>query len=287
MSWLDSSVPLPDRTPSLKRIDCRVIVDSVDCKGGCVWKEDRCLLHTPENFDIGSKQVNANRVLIFKLIEELIRFPVKREQLLKQDVSQYVKITQAFRSGNQYIVPENLPAWTELLRMEWNKKQEHKYLEEYSAIQAKPFIPDVPVISMNTQLINTYFGDGVTFVEEPSGSITKILEDKGIKRSFLKGLGQEFDAPIMDLEIARNIAKKLRLSIYQLLFEPDNPIADTPIIVKLGPNAVNINPFLLIVKLPDESVGYITQNSIAEIPYLSLPPKIKTEAKQSKVVLFK
>jgi hypothetical protein len=77
----------PTREPSLKRIDCRVSGES-QCKDRCVWKgeEDKCLLHVPTNFDVGSQQVPATRLLVRKLIEELVRFPNKRNELLKQDV---------------------------------------------------------------------------------------------------------------------------------------------------------------------------------------------------------
>ena len=131
LSWLDSTTPIRQRNPSLKRIDCRVSAES-ECKDRCVWKgdESRCLLHVPSAD--GSK---VTKLLIRKLIEELIRFPVKRHELLNQDVGQYVKISAPFRSGNQYIVSEDMPAWSEMLRMDWAKKEESRYLEEYLAIQ--------------------------------------------------------------------------------------------------------------------------------------------------------
>ena len=133
LSWLDSTTPIRQRNPSLKRIDCRVSGEA-DCKDRCVWKgdESRCLLHVPNGAS------SATKLLIRKLIEELIRFPVKRTELLKQGVGQYVKISAPFRSGNQYIVSEDLPAWSEMLRMDWAKKEEGRYLEEYSAIQPLP-----------------------------------------------------------------------------------------------------------------------------------------------------
>ena len=140
LSWLDSTTPIRQRNPSLKRIDCRVSAES-ECKDRCVWKgdESRCLLHVPSAD--GSK---VTKLLIRKLIEELIRFPVKRHELLNQDVGQYVKISAPFRSGNQYIVSEDMPAWSEMLRMDWAKKEESRYLEEYLAIQPLPTEPAAP-----------------------------------------------------------------------------------------------------------------------------------------------
>jgi hypothetical protein len=131
LGWLDSTTPIRQRNPSLKRIDCRVSAES-ECKDRCVWKgdESKCLLHVPS-----ADGSNVTKLLIRKLIEELIRFPVKRHELLNQNVGQYVKISAPFRSGNQYIVSEDMPAWSEMLRMDWAKKEEGRYLEEYVAIQ--------------------------------------------------------------------------------------------------------------------------------------------------------
>ena len=142
LSWLDSTTPMRQRNPSLKRIDCRVSAEA-ECKDRCVWKADesRCLLHVPS-----SDGSNVTKLLIRKLIEELIRFPVKRHELLNQDVGQYVKISAPFRSGNQYIVSEDLPAWSEMLRMDWAKKEESRYLEEYGAIQPQPISVDMPAL---------------------------------------------------------------------------------------------------------------------------------------------
>ena len=140
LSWLDSSTPIRQRKPSLKRIDCRVSAEP-QCKDRCVWKSEqsRCLLHTPNNESYGIPSTPITKLLIRKLIEELIRFPVKRRELLEQGVGQYVKISSPFRSENQYIVSEDMPAWSEMLRMEWTKKEDTHYLEEYSAIQ--PIVP--------------------------------------------------------------------------------------------------------------------------------------------------
>jgi hypothetical protein len=137
LGWLDSSTTRRQRKPSLKRIDCRVSAES-QCKDRCVWKgeESKCLLHVPSNYNNGSTP--ATKLLIRKLFEELIRFPAKRTELLKQGVGQYVKISAPFRSEDQYIVSEDMPAWSEMLRMDWAKKEEHHYLEEYGAIQPTP-----------------------------------------------------------------------------------------------------------------------------------------------------
>lgn len=280
--WLDSSASRPNRQPSLKRIDCRVVVEEGGCKDRCVWKGEanRCLLHTPQTFDLGVKQVSAIDLLINKLIEELIRFPHKRDELLGQRVSQYVKLSEAFRSGNQYIVPEDLPAWSELLRMEWTKKSESRYIEEYTAIEPLPFVAEDAVLTFSTKdipALATMFGPDFFFIEEGSGSITKIIEDMGIPGTDLEAIGQTADAPIVDLDIAKYIAQELKYSFYQLLYAPGNPAPEEPLSVKLQLNIKTTAPFLIIVKLPDERVGVISKSpdTIELIELSNLPPKVR------------
>ena len=302
-AWLDPSAHTPDRNPSLKRIDCRVIVEKEGCKGRCVWKEgagaaageaagesleqSHCLLHTPENVTVGSKEVSAVDLLIKKLIEELIRFPVKCTELLQQRVSQYVKLTSAFRSGDQYIVPEDLPAWSEILRMEWRKKQESRYFEEYAAIQPQEYEPEhiVPAFSTSSNPeLKALVGDNYFFIEEPSGSIGRIIEKQGLSEDYLESIGQDINTPIVDEETAKLIAKKLRLSIYQIIYEPGNPVPPQPIIVKLQLQAKQMPaPFLVLVQLPDERVGTITTSMdvLEPITYQKVPPNIR------KVVILK
>jgi hypothetical protein len=141
LSWLDSSIPQIDKKASLKRVDCRLLVKD-QCSNRCVWKSESesCLLHVPEKYDVGTNtQVNAKTLMVKKLIEELIRFPLKREELLKKRVSQYIKLNEAFLSGNEYILPENSVEWSELLRFEWRKNdtEKPKYIEEITSIHPK------------------------------------------------------------------------------------------------------------------------------------------------------
>jgi len=141
LSWLDSSIPQINKKASLKRVDCRLLVKD-QCSNRCVWKSESesCLLHVPEKYDVGTNtQVNAKTLMVKKLIEELIRFPLKREELLKKKVGQYIKLNEAFLSGNEYILPENTVEWSELLRFEWRKNdtEKPKYIEELTSIHGE------------------------------------------------------------------------------------------------------------------------------------------------------
>jgi hypothetical protein len=317
LSWLDSTIPLPTREPSLKRIDCRVSGES-QCKDRCVWKGDtnKCLLHVPTNFDVGSKKVPATRLLVRKLIEELIRFPERRKQLLQQEVGQFVKIFAPFRSGNQYIVSEDLPAWSEMLRLSWLKKDEQKYIEEYSAISplpeqnqeaeavpeavavAEPEAEAVPeaeaeavpeaeveaeaISSSEIPILESMFGGQYFFIL--SESITKILNSFGISNDELQAIGQPIDEEITDNDIAVYISQMIKYSLVQYIYNPGNPTANKPIIIKLqSPINVNeISDVVIIVKLPDGRVGLLSSNTEpTPIPFMNLNPSTKFKIKRS------
>ena len=151
------------REVSLLRVDCRV-KGQEECGGRCVWKQeaDKCLLHVPEETRLGEQNkeqaVSASRVLLLRLIEELLRYGERRRQLLDQDVNRLATLdkpvripemrclvckkfekdhkgeTHTFKKdpAAQVIYPEKSAAWYDLLRLEWAAKPEEKplFLEE-------------------------------------------------------------------------------------------------------------------------------------------------------------
>jgi len=70
-----------------------------------------------------------------RLLEELLRFPERRRQLLKGDVSTLVSIKEAIKIDDQWILPEGSVAWFDLLRLDWmpSGKEKKKFFEEMSA----------------------------------------------------------------------------------------------------------------------------------------------------------
>jgi hypothetical protein len=162
MKWLDSSIEQTGIRTTFKRVDCRVIRNEGECNNRCVWRQEQeggeekengaeevekvsgqCLLHIPKTYSVGDNQVDVKGLLIKKLIEELIRFPYKRKEIFNQKVSQYIKLKEATRLGNQYFFPENLYSWIEYLRMDWKVKKidEPQYAEEFIILPAKAEAP--------------------------------------------------------------------------------------------------------------------------------------------------
>jgi hypothetical protein len=145
LSWFyldEKEWEIPDI--SFLRKDCRVINDEEGCTGTCYWKKDeaKCLLHVNAKTSLseGGQTVNTGELFTKRIMDELIRFPQRRKQLIREgEISKVVTIQQPIRMGDQYIIPESSPMWTDLLRLEWTKQvpEEHKYYEEMTREQDK------------------------------------------------------------------------------------------------------------------------------------------------------
>jgi hypothetical protein len=142
---------------SLLRVDCRVRGKEA-CGGRCVWRQEaatKCMIHAPEETELGEseKKVSAPRVLLLRLIEELLRYGERRRQLLEQDVSRLATLDRPItlgkpgQVGKERIYPEKSAAWYELLRLEWSAKLDENavYIEEMgregAAAVAAPLAP--------------------------------------------------------------------------------------------------------------------------------------------------
>ena len=144
LSWFYADTEKWDTPVSFLRKDCRVIDSPEACTGTCHWKDDglgKCLLHVSATTQLGEKQgerdVSTPELFVRRVIDELVRFPNRRRQLMKQgEISKVSAIVQPIRQGDQYIIPESSPTWTNLLRLDWARQipEEPKYYEEMSRL---------------------------------------------------------------------------------------------------------------------------------------------------------
>jgi hypothetical protein len=129
---------------SFLRKDCRLIDNKDGCTGTCYWKagegnSGKCLLHVDATTQLGEKSgerdVSTPELFTKRIIDELVRFPNRRKQLMRRgEVSKVSTIVAPIRQGDQYIIPESSPTWTNLLRLDWARQipEEPKYYEEMS-----------------------------------------------------------------------------------------------------------------------------------------------------------
>ena len=142
LSWFypDPNVWEKQQTSFLRK-DCRMIDSPDACNGTCYWKQDegKCLLHVKDVVDLsetpGERMVSTPELFTKRIIDELVRFPVRRSQLMKKgEISKVSAIVQPIHQGDQYIIPESSITWANLLRLDWTRQvlEEPKYYEEMS-----------------------------------------------------------------------------------------------------------------------------------------------------------
>jgi hypothetical protein len=161
--WLDSELPYEFTPSGFLRVDCRVQTKP-SCSGRCVWRQGsdvnesvgQCLLHTPKDLQFGQRKVNGKEILIYRLFEELLRFPDRRLQLIpylrealswpkvqvkekKTAVPLLVQMKEAVQIEDQWILPESSLAWYDLLRLDWIQAQKETklFFEEMSGTKEK------------------------------------------------------------------------------------------------------------------------------------------------------
>jgi hypothetical protein len=105
------------------RVDC-LSQGETGCSGRCSWKADEgvCKIHTPSTMRPNGIDVPVPRLLYLRLVDELIRFASRKEEIFSRTVPRLTIRQDAQRQGDQYIIPEGSPdwnSWWEMLRSEW------------------------------------------------------------------------------------------------------------------------------------------------------------------------
>lgn len=292
LSWLDSALPQVGRKPTLKRMDCRILRDAKTCTNRCVWKGETssCLIHIPKDYIVGRETVSANAYMVKRMIEELVRFPLKRKELLSKRVRQYVTLRAPFKSGNSYIIPENLPQWTELLRMDWLKKKMEvpRHLEEFTwsadadadagaLLQEPESLPEELESYLGIEGSEMYFlskfdglSAGYTELGVPSEQAIQASERMLTKEELM------------------GMAKLLRLSMFQMEFEHDLAMPKHIEIIRAKAGGKgNDMDYIITVKLPDTTVGFLSsrEDRIAAIPANKLAKSMIDLVRKNKTLL--
>jgi hypothetical protein len=77
-------------------------------------------------------------LFIKRVIDELVRFPNRRRQILRGEVSELSSVIEAVREGDQMIIPEKTADPFSLLRLDWSAKhpEQAKHFEEMGVEEA-------------------------------------------------------------------------------------------------------------------------------------------------------
>ena len=143
------------------RVDC-LVQSQNDCTGRCKWSSaatsgtangttsgpigaaingtkgtsaGTCKIHSPATVKPNGIVLHVPRMLYLRLVDELIRYASKREEIFLKHVPRLTIRKEAQRQGDQYIIPEGSPDWNtwwEHLRTEWMtpEKEESKFFDE-------------------------------------------------------------------------------------------------------------------------------------------------------------
>ena len=128
MKWFEPRDKEEDPDIGFLRVDC-LVQDEGSCSGRCKWSSDDtapgpgiCKIHTPAKISPNGVVINVPRMLYLRLVDELIRYASKRQEIFSKQVPRLTIRQEAQRQGDQYIIPEGTPdwnSWWELLRGEW------------------------------------------------------------------------------------------------------------------------------------------------------------------------
>lgn len=128
--WFIASADYIPGRPFIKRRDCRRLAEEA-CTDACAWSEPdkTCKIHVPLKTPTF---VLTKDLFIMRLIDELIQFRQRRNEILEDRVKTTVQLKTAVRIEDEWILPESSISWIELLKLEWAKKtyEVPKYYEE-------------------------------------------------------------------------------------------------------------------------------------------------------------
>ena len=141
---------------SFLRKDCNLINTPDACNGSCYWKGDeqggKCLLHVNDKTVMHTTHephlVSTSELFTKRIIDELVRFPNRRKQLMKKgEISKIMRTIKPIHIGDQYIIPESSITWTNLLRLDWIKQiaEEPKYYEEMSGKETEVEVSGISI----------------------------------------------------------------------------------------------------------------------------------------------
>ncbi len=306
LSWMDTETPAGEQEGSLLRVDCRLRVKA-SCTSKCVWRQTgedvgRCYLHSPKQFQLGGRLVNGTRLLMLRLIEELLRFPERKEQLLTGNVTTLVSLKEAIRIKDQYILPEGSLAWQDLLRLDWiqsgketklfyeelsrsgKEEEEVEEAETATATESPPRLKGTPLPdrlkeflgSSDPKLNNLYVLSAS--VEEGASPLAPFLVPLG---TIPGDLDIDEGATTLTREDVRRLVAKLRRPVVfvDLIFDPPDVIVYT-----LSKKQKSNIPYILLLTEDGPRIVSSSKQYLQDLRPEQLPSKIIQLVKEAPVL---
>ncbi len=295
LSWFYSDDSKWEQPVTFLRKDCRIIDNKEACSGTCYWSSDnkgtdnggKCLLHVKSKTDLGDREVSTPDLFTKRIIDELVRFPNRRTQLMKRgDISKVSGIMEPVRQGDQYIIPESSPTWSNLLRLDWARQipEKPQYYEEMSR-EITPENEVIPEGELPTGLEDILGEDTPFRLKVPDVSEDKpLLPFTAILGTSLSELGLDYNSSVIAKENMAKYVTKTGKPIGQIDLRIDTP---NPEIQFIKPMSGAFTDVLILVFLPDRSGVLVEEEGKSTVTINKLPETIQSIWKSSPLVLIK
>jgi hypothetical protein len=274
---------------SFLRKDCRLITSEEDCTGSCHWRQEdqKCLIHVPKEMDLheekGARVVNTAELFVKRVVDDLVRFPNRRLQLMRKgQISKVTTITKPIRDGDQYMIPEASITWSNLLRFDWLKQipEEAKYYEEMSreATEEDVLLPsgDLPV-----ELQGLLGDDTVLRFKAISDKKFPIVKISGMMDVSLEELGLEMKSPTFTYSSLKEYVLLKNTPIGFIHIGEEQPVRF------LKPAIGYHDASMIIVQINDVFGLLIEEDGNPLVQLANMPNSLKEAWSKASVVLMK
>ena len=297
LSWFypDENWEMP--TLSMMRKDCRVIPTEEGCTGTCRWRETetggRCQLHVPRTTSLserGDRSVDTTELFTKRMLDELVRFPSRRKQLLSRDgISTVTRLVAPIREDDQYILPETSATWLDLLRFDWMRSstEEPRYYEEMS----RPFTEEdqKEVEHLPAEWVERFGEDGALIVQwsdQPDTPFVPLMPFMGMTIADWDISPEKKELTLHDLQ---RFSKKTKRSVglvewtdakYEEEDQADRGFATT--FVKQKTEQEHVTLFLII----KGRIGLLMEGEQTYLSVESLPRELQERWRAAPAVIF-
>ena len=278
VKWFYEDEEMWDKGPAnFLRKDCNLITQARSCTGTCVWREEdsKCLLHVHKMTNLGnqedqneSREVSTPLLFTKRVIDELIRFPARRKQIMSHGkISKLSTILQPIRQGDQYIIPESSPTWTNLLQLEWLQQASEKprYYEEMSREDEDDKKYEDPVPDELKQMLGEH--SPFHMMDLPVDPVQSLFPLLGILGMTAEELGLEEGDTTLSIDQMVNYVKTKQLPIGMINFNGE------PRVQFVTPYPGSFDSVLLLVFLPNR-MGLLVQHNDNRTAFIAALPDV-------------
>jgi hypothetical protein len=211
-------------------------------------------------------------MLYLRLVDELIRYASKREEIFSRQVPRLTIRQEAQRKGDQYIIPEGSPDWNtwwEFLRTEWMtpEKDVAKFFDEQYEPAAEGFPEDVKEDTRSIpESLQVALGSTdpktLSLVWNPS-------INQSLPYTFLRSiLGRKHDITVETGSLGKDEIDDIAESAnVQVIYLPNGNMSGSIINKKRGTTEA------IVIAVVDGRVGWLSESGTygVKLPLIALP----------------